>query len=431
MIKDLIKANISKIFVETDEPGRVYQFLPALDETNKEIVAEWKNKKGIVYQVTENKSDTIKCTEKMDDALNFLVATRKKYLILFFGAPDYDLLQLVPDFHTTIFVSDSFQDFPGAVKVSLPQPATEEYEQAFVDALKPKKSKASVQICAGTSSGMRVADAVNCFKYSVFTNSEFLQNRHKFVNSEIIEYVNSPYTFKDLGGFRFFKDWFQDRKFLYRPEARQYGLSMPRGVVLAGEAGTGKSLTAKCLGNEAKLPLIRFDLAKVYNQYVGQSETNLYKALRSMEQAAPAIVWVEELGRLTVGKDSAGDSGTTSRLLAILLTWLQEHDKDIFVVATVNDIENIPKELLRKGRFSDIIEVPMPDVSTRREIWEIHLTRNDIPIHSRPTLLWLAEQSEGMTGADIEARVIDTMIKAYNLGLEKQYLVAQHFIGEG
>ena len=425
MIQQCVQAGISKIFIETDEPERVYQFIP---EVEKEIVAQWNPKKGIEYQVTENKTEIIKCTEKIEEALNYLIATRKKYLILFFAPPDYDLLHLVPNWHTVIFVAPRFKDFPGAVRVTLPQPSAEEYEQAFKVALKPKQNKALVRAHSEYSAGMRVSDAVNCFKYSVFTGTEFVQNRHKFIRSQIIEFVNSPYTFKDVGGFLDFKFWFQNRKYLYKKEAKEYGLNMPKGVVITGIPGTGKSLISKALGNEAKLPLIRFDLARVYDQYVGQSEANLYNALRSIEQAAPAIVWVEELGRLTVGKDSQGDSGTTSRLLSILLTWLQEHDKDIFVVATVNDVQNIPEELLRKGRFSRIEEVPRPDREVRREVWEIHLRRNDIPIYSRYATEWLADNSQGMTGADIEANVIDTMIEAYNKGLAKEHTVAEYFM---
>jgi SpoVK/Ycf46/Vps4 family AAA+-type ATPase len=160
---------------------------------------------------------------------------------------------------------------------------------------------------------------------------------------------------------------------------------------------------------------------------VGVSESDLRAALESIERVAPTILWVEELGRLVVGKDSQGDSGTTSRLLAILLTWLQEHGRDIFTVATVNELENIPEELIRKGRFSEIFTVDYPDYEARKEIWKIHMEKRGLALSYDHILEILAEKSQGMTGADIEAAVEDTLIMCYSQGIKKEHIIGNHF----
>jgi SpoVK/Ycf46/Vps4 family AAA+-type ATPase len=177
---------------------------------------------------------------------------------------------------------------------------------------------------------------------------------------------------------------------------------------------------ASTLGNEAGLPLLRFDMTKVYNQYVGQSESNMHEALKVIEQSSPLILWIEELGRLTVGKDSDADSGTTSRLLAIFLTWLQEHNKDVFVVATVNDIKNIPKEMIRKGRFSSVYTVEPPDEKEREEIWRIHLKRNGLPTDKASIF---SKCVDVCTGAKIESVVVDALIETFTLKLHRDYAV--------
>jgi SpoVK/Ycf46/Vps4 family AAA+-type ATPase len=197
--------------------------------------------------------------------------------------------------------------------------------------------------------------------------------------------------------------------------------------LLAGVPGCGKSLCAATLGNESDLPLVRLDLTKVYDQFVGVSESDLRAALESIERAAPAILWIEELGRLVVGKDSQGDSGTTSRLLAILLTWLQEHGRDIFTVATVNDLENIPRELIRKGRFSEIFTIDYPDHEARKEIWKIHMEKRGLALSYDHILEILSEKTDGKTGAEIESIVEDTLIHCYSLGIKKEHIVGNHF----
>ena len=195
---------------------------------------------------------------------------------------------------------------------------------------------------------------------------------------------------------------------------------------MAGVPGGGKGLCIKALANESNLPLIRLDIAKVYDHYVGESERNLRSALTSIERLAPCVVWIDEFSRFVIGKDSQGDSGTTSRLFATLLTWLQEHDKPVFTAATVNDFQNLPQELIRKGRFAEVFGVGYPDFDARLEIWRIHLEKRGIPT-SVAALEVLARDSENMTGAEIEAAVEETLIECYIKGIQKDRIPAKEF----
>ncbi len=411
MLKDLINSGVSPVVVDTEEPERVDKFLPDLDF---ELYGTWDVSNGLVLRCGGAKYSSGPRDKSIDAALDYLRFANRKHFVLFLNPSKVEGIKG----HCLVFAGPGLPNPKGSVLYELPPPAKEEYEEEFAKALKPKKSKALVQDCAKYAQGMLVSEAVNCFKYSVHTNTNFLENRHRFVSKNIVEYVNTDYTFKNLGGFTNFKEWFRKRAFLYKPEAQEYGIQFPRGVVLAGVPGGGKGLCVKALANESNLPLIRLDIAKVYDHYVGESERNLRSALTSIERLAPCIVFIDEFSRFVIGKDSQGDSGTTSRLFATLLTWLQEHDKPIFIAATVNDFQNLPQELIRKGRFAEVFGVGYPDYDDRIEIWMVHLNRRGV-LNSLEGLECLARDSENMTGAEIEAVVEETLINCYLKGISK------------
>jgi len=291
-------------------------------------------------------------------------------------------------------VHSAFIYHPGAVKVTLPLPETEEYLKAFKDKTKLAKD------CAKKSAGMIIKDATNCYKYSKYTKTDFLKNRNIFTKSNFLDLVATINTFEDLGGFKDFKKWFNERKHWYKID----GFPRQKGAILQGETGVGKSLCASCLGNEAGLPLYRFDLTKIYDEYVGRSEHKIRQALKDIEKIAPAIIWIEEIGRLFSGQNIQSNIAH-HQVLALLLEWMQEHNKDIFIVATANGIENIPKEIMRPGRFSKVFYIDNPNQEDREELWQIHLKKNNIEGNIKN----LAQ--EQLTGAEIQARIEDMVIE--------------------
>lgn len=411
MLIDLIKAKIPLIFVETDEPQRL-----TFPETEHDLRAVW-DKNGLTYWVG-SKKQKIASTNTMEAALNYLAATTKKYFIVMLGEPDYDLLHTVPEKHTIVFVNSKFRDYVGAVRISLPLPTKEDYLKAFKDKTKLAQSDAEKAV------GMKIKDAVNCYRYSKFTKTDFLKNKHLFTKSNYLDIVDSKNTFEDLGGFEEFKDWFNDRKNWHKPEAKEFGFPKQKGVILYGPSGVGKSLCASCLGNEANLPLYKFDFTKVYDQYVGESESKIRQALKDIEKTSPSIIWIEELGRLFSGPDIQSNIAH-HQVLAILLEWMQEHDKDIFIVATANNIKNIPLELIRPGRFSANYCARMPNKKDREQIFKIYLKKFGIDYNAEE----LAELGTVMSGADIESKMQEVVILAYNRNITKEAALKQMIKG--
>jgi len=235
--------------------------------------------------------------------------------------------------------------------------------------------------------------------------------------SGLLEYYHSTERFDDVGGLDLLKDWLRKRQMAFTERAREYGLPTPKGVLLIGVQGCGKSLTAKAVASLWKVPLLRLDMSRIFSSLVGASEENLRNALRVAESVSPCILWVDELEKSFAGAQSSAlsDAGTTARVLGYFLTWLQEKTAPCFVIATANSIEQLPPELLRKGRLDEIFFVDLPSKRERMEIFAIHLRKRK----RDPSLFdleALAEASQGFSGAEIEQAVISALYDAFSEG---------------
>lgn len=234
-----------------------------------------------------------------------------------------------------------------------------------------------------------------------------------------LEYFHPKATLEDIGGLDNLKSWLHRRRQAFTKDARDFGLETPRGILLLGLPGTGKSLAAKAVANAWQLPLLRLDMGKIYGGIVGQSEANIRSALQTAEALAPSILWVDEIEKGLSGLQSSGstDGGTTSRVLGTFLTWMQEKEKPVFVVATANHIAQLPPELLRKGRVDEIFFVDLPVANDRKEILSIHLKqRKRLNDFSELELDELADASKGFTGAELEEVVKEAMFLAFDDG---------------
>jgi SpoVK/Ycf46/Vps4 family AAA+-type ATPase len=227
--------------------------------------------------------------------------------------------------------------------------------------------------------------------------------------TELLEFCIADKKISDLGGLDNFKSWIDLRSAAFSEEARDYGLPYPKGLLLVGVQGTGKSLAAKTIANDWKLPLLRLDFGRLFASLVGQSESRIRKVIQLSEALSPCILWVDEIDKAFAGAQGSGDSGTTSRVLATFLTWLAEKTSPVFVVATANNIEFIPPEVIRKGRFDEVFFLGLPTREERKSIFEVHINKYRPNLTNKFQISLLSEASKDFSGAEIEQSVINAM----------------------
>lgn len=242
----------------------------------------------------------------------------------------------------------------------------------------------------------------------------FAEKQQIIRKSGLLEYYASDETFSHVGGLAMLKDWLQKRALAFTEQARDFGLPSPKGILLLGVQGCGKSLCAKSVSSLWQLPLLRFDMGRMFGSLVGSSEENVRKAIAVAESVAPAILWVDEIDKAFAGSQGSGatDGGTTARVFGTFLTWLSEKTAPVFVMATANDISQLPAELLRKGRLDEIFFVDLPSDEERTEIFRIHLERRgrDPGAFDLPALV---SASQGFSGAEIEEAIISALYDAF------------------
>lgn len=236
----------------------------------------------------------------------------------------------------------------------------------------------------------------------------------------VLEYSPAEHSLDDIAGLAKLKAWLRRRRPVFEdPErAKEFGLSPPRGIVLLGVPGCGKSLSAKAVAREYQLPLIRLDPARLYTKYVGETEENLRRAILAAEGMAPIVLWIDEIEK-GLGQGSGGDSGVSSRVFGTFLSWMQDKPDGVFVIATCNDVSELPPEMLRKGRFDEIFFVDLPDRDARVEILSLHLARRGRDPQAYD-LEALAEVAEGFSGSELEQAIVAALYAAYADNVELQ-----------
>lgn len=253
-----------------------------------------------------------------------------------------------------------------------------------------------------------------------------LERKKNLIASDgLLQLLPQEESLKQIGGLENLKAWLKTRRAAFSPEAHRYGLEPPRGLMLLGVQGCGKSLCAKAVGAEWGLPLLRLDAGSLYDKYVGESEKNLRRSLRTAEAMSPCVLWIDEIEKaMPQGNGSSADGGLERRIFGAFLSWMQEKKHPVFVVATANDVSSVPPELLRKGRFDEIFFVDLPDDSARRSILAVHLARrNKKP--KRFDLAALSAAAEGFSGAELEAAIVSSLYTAF---AEKKPLATRHVL---
>ena len=285
------------------------------------------------------------------------------------------------------------------------------YDSEFLEIL--------IRACQGLSiEKIRRALSKSIAKYgSINTetiNLILIEKRQIISQTKILEFQETKSQFKDIGGLENLKKWLRNRKDSFGEKAKLYGLPAPRGLLLAGIQGTGKSLTAKAIANEWKLPLLRLDIGKLFGGIVGESENRTRQMIELAEALAPCVLWIDEIDKAFAEQNKNNDSGTTNRVLSTFIIWLSEKISQVFVVATANNFSVLPLEIIRKGRFDEIFFIGLPVISERKKIFEVVLLRIRPKNIKSFSLDILAIKSSGFCGSEIEQAIIEGMHYAFN-----------------
>ena len=235
------------------------------------------------------------------------------------------------------------------------------------------------------------------------------EKRANIRQTQILEFYPTTEKISDIGGLDNLKEWLLRRGGAFSDRAREYGIPHPRGLLLAGIQGTGKSLTAKAIAHHWHLPLLRLDVGRLFGGLVGESESRTRQTIQLAEALAPCILWIDEIDKAFAGISGKGDSGTSSRVFGTFITWLAEKDSPVFVVATANNVQTLPPEMLRKGRFDEIFFVGLPNTEERQAIFEVHLSRLRSHNLKSYDLDRLAYETPDFSGAEIEQALIEAM----------------------
>ena len=235
-------------------------------------------------------------------------------------------------------------------------------------------------------------------------------------HSGMLEFIEADLNFSAVAGLENLKRWLQQRRGAWEEGARNFGLEPPRGVIIMGVQGCGKSLCARAVAGEWNLPLVKFDAGAVFDKYIGETEKRVRKVFQVTEELAPAVLWIDELEKVFAGTEpgsASADAGTASRLLGAFLSWMQDRTAAVFIAATSNNVTVLPPELIRKGRFDELFFVDLPHAQERRAIFAIHLTRHKQNA-ANFALDRLASAAEGYSGAEIDAAVQTAMYAAFS-----------------
>lgn len=272
--------------------------------------------------------------------------------------------------------------------------------------------------------GLTISEAKNVFSRAVVQTGKLSVDAVDMVTNEkrqiirksgILEFYPAGGTMDDIGGLDNLKEYIHERNNWWTKEAVDYGLSYLKGIVLVGIPGCGKSLTAKVLANFWKLPLLRLDMGKVFDKFVGGSEENIRMALKTAEAVSPCVLWIDEVEKSM--SSGNGDNGTSRRVFGQFLTWMQEKDEPVFVACTANDISILPPEFLRKGRFDELFFVDLPTISELEDIVCIHLKKKGRTLKEADVKA-IAQECDGYSGAEVEAALESAMWNTFRSGEE-------------
>jgi hypothetical protein len=463
-IEILIRARYPILYVITSDEMRVQKILVEIAAKRQKKVFEWTYSSGIVPAGASIQSQKGRNPATKDPlaALDLVIEQVEPAIFLFkdfhpfLTRSNFAVIRRLKDIalhlknsRKTIVLISPVMEIPAELDkeitvINFPQPSKEDLAELLDKAVEELRESQQVEISLDeegrerllqAAMGLTLGEAENVFAKIVVKNQRlsgdhvnevFAEKQQIIRKSGLLEYYAAEEDFTSVGGLSVFKDWVNKRAVAFTAEARAFGLPAPKGVLLLGVQGCGKSLCAKAVSRLWQLPLLRFDMGRMFGSLVGSSEENVRRAIAVAESIAPVVLWVDEIDKAFTGSQSSGatDGGTTARVFGTFLTWLSEKSAPVFVVATANDVSQLPPELLRKGRLDEIFYVDLPLDEERGEIFRIHLAkRNRNP--EEFDLPALAAASPEFSGAEIEEAIISALYDAF---YAKQELATAHVL---
>jgi SpoVK/Ycf46/Vps4 family AAA+-type ATPase len=461
-IEILIRARYPILYVITSEEMRVQEVLLAIAARRQKKVFEWTYSSGIVPAGASIQSQKGRnpATKEPLAALDLVIDQVEPAIFLFkdfhpfLTRNNFAVIRRLKDIalhlrnsRKTIVLISAVMEIPAELDkeitvINFPPPAKEDLAALLDKAVEDLCESRHVQIeldgegrdrLLQAALGLTLGEAENVFAKIIVKNQSlsadhvnevFAEKQQIIRKSGLLEYYAAEEDFRSVGGLGVLKDWLNKRAVAFTAEAHAFGLPPPKGVLLLGVQGCGKSLCAKAVSRLWQLPLLRFDMGRMFGSLVGSSEENVRRAIAVAESIAPAVLWVDEIDKAFTGSQSSGvaDGGTTARVFGTFLTWLSEKSAPVFVVATANDVSQLPPELLRKGRLDEIFYVDLPLDEERAEIFRIHLAkRNRNPDDFE--IAALVSASQEFSGAEIEEAIISALYDAF---YAKQELATAH-----
>lgn len=455
-IETLIRARYPILYIVSSEETRVQSVIVGLGQKRQKKVFEWSFTTGIVPAGTSIQSQKARNAATKDPlvALDQVIDHVEPALFIFKDFHPFlakcnkssnaapirklkDVAVHLKNSYKTIILISPVLEIPEELEKEItvlnhPLPTREDLSELLDRIVEDVKQFKQVRIeldDAGrqrllqAALGLTLGEAENVFAKIIVkderlcgddVNEVFAEKQQIIRKNGLLEYYATTESFANVGGLAVLKEWLEKRALAFSDEARLFGLPAPKGILMLGVQGCGKSLCAKAVSSQWQLPLLRFDMGRMFGSLVGSSEENVRRAIAVAESVAPAILWVDEIDKAFAGSQGSGatDGGTTARVFGTFLTWLSEKTAPVFVVATANDISQLPPELLRKGRLDEIFFVDLPSETEREEIFRIHIQRRgrDPGQFGLPAFV---EHSKGFSGAEIEEAVISALYDAF------------------
>ncbi len=449
----LVRARYPLVYLVTPEEQRLDAILGQLADEHGKALVEWSATKGLRRaggartaardEASASPLEALASIEKLGDPSLVVLKDFHPYL------QDAQVVRALRDLahalkstYTTVLLLSPVLVIPPELEkeisvLDVPLPTFQDLFQLLKEIVgvvrasgraKVELTKADADQLIKAALGLTLSEAENAFAKAIAHDGKLwrddvalvLEEKRQVIRkSGLLEYSPADRSLADVGGLAHLKTWLDRRAAAFGEAARKFGLPEPKGLLLLGVQGCGKSLTAKAVAAQWGLPLLRLDVGRIFSGLVGSSEENLRRAIRVAESVAPAVLWVDEIEKGFSGVQSSGvsDGGVSARVFGALLTWLQEKTAAVFVVATANRIEALPPELLRKGRFDEIFFIDLPAAPERREILAIHVRRRGRD-PARFDLDALARATAGFSGAELEQAIVAALYEAFAEGAE-------------